>query len=66
LNNPTLPVLGSVDNQSSNDFGTIASLDDSGVVMNDHQSVSDIGSFTTPNTADMAQDQFEDEFEDEL
>jgi hypothetical protein len=63
--NPTLPNLGSVDNHSINDYGTTASLD-SAVATNDHESVSDIGSVTTPGSEDISKDQFEDEFEDEL
>jgi hypothetical protein len=44
--NPTLPTLGSVDNQFINSFAGTNASPDSAVAMNDHQSVSGIGSFT--------------------
>ena len=63
--NPTLPNLGSVDNQLINNYGTTASLD-SAVERNDYESVSDVGSVATPGTGDIDEDQFEDEFEDDF
>jgi hypothetical protein len=64
--NPTLPNnLGSVDNQFIDNYGTTASLD-SAVERNDFESVSDVGSVTTPEADDIAENQFEDEFEDKI
>lgn len=53
----SMPNLGSIDNQFINDFGTTVSLD-SDIVRNDHRSVNDSGSFASPNTDDIAKDQF--------